>query len=99
MVADIVTVVLVTLGLVFFSVGTVGLLRFPDLRSRVHALTKADNVGLGLIVLGLIVQASSMAVAGKLVLVWLLALIAASTSAVLLASGDGDSDASDGTNG
>ena len=33
--------------------GTVGLLRFPDPLSRLHALTKADNLGLGLIVLAI----------------------------------------------
>ncbi|MCZ8150391.1 MAG: monovalent cation/H(+) antiporter subunit G, partial [Roseomonas sp.] len=38
-------------GAFFFIAGTVGLVRFPDMLSRVHALTKADNLGLGLIVL------------------------------------------------
>jgi len=33
----------------FFLAGTVGLLRFPDVHSRLHALTKADNLGLGLL--------------------------------------------------
>ena len=37
----------------FFLAGTVGLLRFPDTITRLHALTKADNLGLGLIILGL----------------------------------------------
>ena len=41
-------------GTFFFVAGTVGLLRFPDSLSRLHALTKADNLGLGLVVLGLI---------------------------------------------
>ena len=39
-------------GAFFFIAGTLGLLRFGDTLSRVHALTKADNLGLGLIVLG-----------------------------------------------
>ena len=41
-------------GAFFFLAGTVGLLRFPDSLTRLHALTKADNLGLGLIVLGLL---------------------------------------------
>jgi multicomponent Na+:H+ antiporter subunit G len=41
-------------GVVFFIAGTVALLRFPDPLSRLHALTKADSLGLGLIVLGLL---------------------------------------------
>lgn len=30
----------------FFTAGTIGIVRFPDLRGRLHALTKADNLGL-----------------------------------------------------
>ncbi|MGB9018202.1 MAG: monovalent cation/H(+) antiporter subunit G [Pseudolabrys sp.] len=33
---------------------TIGLLRFPDTLTRLHALTKVDNLGLGLIVFGLL---------------------------------------------
>jgi multicomponent Na+:H+ antiporter subunit G len=40
------------LGVFFFIAGTAGILRFPDAYSRLHALTKADNLGLGLIALG-----------------------------------------------
>ena len=40
--------------------GTVGLLRFPDALTRLHALTKADNLGLGLIVLGLLPRADGL---------------------------------------
>lgn len=55
---DIFTLATVTLGAVFFLAGTLGLLRFPDTLTRLHALTKADNLGLGLVVLGLLPQAS-----------------------------------------
>jgi len=72
-------------GAVFFLAGTVGLLRFPDTLSRLHALTKADNLGLGFIVLGLAIEGGSWAVAGKLVFIWLLALLAGSSSCYLIA--------------
>lgn len=71
----------------FFLAGTVGLLRFPDLFTRLHALTKADNLGLGLAVVGLAIRSGSAAVAVKLVLIWLLALVASSTSCHLIARG------------
>lgn len=67
---------LLVVGSVFFLAGTVGLLRFPDVYTRLHALTKADNVGLGLIVAGLAIQAASWAVVVKLLLIWLLVLLA-----------------------
>lgn len=72
-------------GIVFFLAGTAGIIRFPDPHSRLHALTKADNVGLGLIILGLAVQAPDWQAVGKLVLVWALTLIAAATTAQLVA--------------
>ena len=50
---DLFTVLAVSAGAFFFIAGTVGLLRFPDTLTRLHALTKADNLGLGLVVLGL----------------------------------------------
>lgn len=87
MIADIVSIVLLLAGCAFFAAGTLGLLRFPDSNSRLHALTKADNLGLGLVVAGLIVHAAAPAVALKLLLIWALALLAAATSGHLLASG------------
>lgn len=83
--ADLLTVTLVPLGAVFFLAGTVGLLRFPDPMSRLHALTKADNLGLGLIVLGLLPQTDGLAGALRLIAVWLLVLLGSATSAQLMA--------------
>jgi len=71
-------------GLFFFLAGTAGLLRFPDVYTRLHALTKADNLGLGLVVAGLLVEAESAAVAVRLLLTWGLALVASATSAHLV---------------
>lgn len=76
---------LIGLGAAFFFAGTLCLLRFPDTFCRLHALTKADNVGLGLIVLGLAWQAGSLAVALKLLFIWLLALMASTVSCHLMA--------------
>jgi len=72
-------------GVGFFLVGTLGILRFPDVYTRIHALTKADNLGLGLIVFGLLLGADSVPVALKLLLVWGLALIASATAGYLVA--------------
>ncbi|HFD86358.1 MAG TPA: monovalent cation/H(+) antiporter subunit G [Gammaproteobacteria bacterium] len=84
--SDILSAVLLIAGGVFFLAGTLGLLRFPDVYTRLHALTKADNVGLGLVVAGLILQAESLAAAGKLVLIWLLVLLAGASVAYLVAA-------------
>ena len=83
--ADIFTIVLVLAGIVFFVAGTAGLLRFPDAASRLHALTKADGLGLGLVVLGLLPQTPGLLGALKLLLVWGLVLLAGATVGQMLA--------------
>ncbi len=82
---DALTMILTGAGLVFFLAGTAGLIRFPDAWSRLHALTKADNLGLGCIVLGVALQAESWAQVARLGLVWALVLVSAGTVAQLVA--------------
>jgi len=82
---DILTIVAVSAGAFFFLAGTVGLLRFPDTLTRLHALTKADNIGLGLVVLGLLPRAGSARVGLKLICIWLLVLLAGATVSQLIA--------------
>ncbi len=78
------TIIMVSLGALFFFAGTVGLLRFPDTLSRLHALTKADNLGLGLIILGLLPQIDWPFGALKLGLVWVLILVAGSAASQIV---------------
>lgn len=76
---------LIVIGVSFLLLGTLGLLRFPDVYTRLHALPKADNAGLGLICLGLGIQSGSLLITLKLLLVWGLMLIASATGAGLIA--------------
>lgn len=85
MIADIFTIFMLSLGCVFFIAGTLGLLRFPDVFCRLHALTKSDNLGLGLITLGLLPQVHTVAMALKILLVWGLLLLTSATSCHLIA--------------
>lgn len=77
--------ILLLVGCVFFAIGTLGLFRFSDTLTRIHALTKVDNLGLGFIVLALLFSVPSLAVGMKIVLIWLVALAASATSAHLIA--------------
>lgn len=74
------SLILTLIGAFFFVAGTVGLLRFPDVYTRLHALTKADNLGLGFMVLGLALQAWSWWVVVKLLLIWVLVLTASTVA-------------------
>jgi len=48
--------VLIELGLAFLVIGTIGILRFRDVYSRLQASGVSDNAGLGLILIGLIAR-------------------------------------------
>jgi multicomponent Na+:H+ antiporter subunit G len=53
MIIEILVTVFLSLGTLFFLLGTIGLLRFPEVYTRLHAVTKADTLGVGLILVGL----------------------------------------------
>ena len=82
---DLFTVTAVACGAFFFLAGTAGLLRFPDTFTRLHALTKADNLGLGLVILGLLPRVDSVLTGCKLVCVWLLVLLSGAVASQLIA--------------
>ncbi len=92
-VLDILSAVMLAGSLFFFSAGTIGLLRLPDPLSRLHALTKADNLGLGFAILAAVFQAPSWPTAFKLLLIWLLVLAAGTNVAFLVAGVAGRRDA------
>ena len=81
---DVAVILSAAAGLLFFTAGTVGLLRFPDLRSRLHAVTKADTLGLGFVMLAL--ASDSLWAAAAFLLVWVLGMGAAAVGATLLGS-------------
>jgi multicomponent Na+:H+ antiporter subunit G len=83
--SDAFTILAVSAGAFFFLAGTVGLLRFPDTLSRLHALTKADNLGLGLVVLGLLPRVEGLLGALKLIAIWLLVLLSSAIVSQLIA--------------
>ena len=82
---NILSAILILAGVFFYLAGSIGLLRLPDLYSRLHALTKADNLGLGLLIAGLALHSQDLLMMLKLLLIWLAVLAASATSAHLIA--------------
>ena len=82
---NILSSILILTGVFFYLAGSIGLLRLPDIYSRLHALTKADNLGLGLLVAGLALHSQDLLMLLKLLLIWLAVLAASATSAHLIA--------------
>ncbi len=81
---DLFSLVAIGLGAFFFFAGAVGLLRFPDSLTRLHALTKADNLGLGLVVLGLLPRVESLLDALRLIAIWALIQVSGASTAQLI---------------
>lgn len=77
--------VLIVVGVAFVLGGTVGLVRLPDLFSRAHAASKCDSVGAGSILFALALQGGLAFGDLKIVLIVMLALVSAPTTAHALA--------------
>ncbi|WP_409331612.1 monovalent cation/H(+) antiporter subunit G [Trujillonella humicola] len=90
---DAAALVLLLAGAVCVLAASVGLLRFPDVAARLHALSTAENLGLGLLLAGLALRADSAASAAKLGLVWVVVLATSPTSAQLVAGAATDATA------
>ena len=83
-------------GLGFFAAGSIGLLRFPDTLSRLHAISKADyTLGLGLVVAGLSLRAGGVLEVAQMLLIWLLVLASGATACQLLARQSDEEDGDD----
>lgn len=82
---ELISLLVIAAGVFFFMAGTIGLLRFPDAFSRLHAITKADTLGLGLVIFGLILQADSLRSGILMLSIWLLMMASAATACQLLA--------------
>ena len=72
-------------GAFFFVAGALGLARFPDIHCRLHAVTKADTLGLGFLVLGLSLKAGSWVTVMLMLVIWLLVAASSAVSCHLLA--------------
>jgi multicomponent Na+:H+ antiporter subunit G len=69
LVLDLASWVLLMVGAFFALTGAIGVLRLPDVFTRLHAAGMTDTAGAGLILAGLMVQAGVSLVTVKLVFV------------------------------
>lgn len=72
-------------GLFFFMTSTIGLLRLPDVYSRIHATSKSDTLGAGLSLLGLAVYSGFESETIKIFITLLLLWIANPTASHAIA--------------
>jgi multicomponent Na+:H+ antiporter subunit G len=72
--------VVLAVGLFFVIVGAVGVVRFPDFYTRMHAAGVTDTLGAELMLVGLMLQADSIQIVAKLVVLGLFLFITSPTS-------------------
>ncbi|GAC70051.1 monovalent cation/H(+) antiporter subunit G [Gordonia soli] len=77
MIVDIISATLLLLGSLMAFTASIGLLRFPDTLSRMHAATKPQTFGLLLVLIGAMIRLGDNVDVGMLVLSCLFALITA----------------------
>ena len=82
---DIVSWFFLITGSFFCLSGGVGLLRFPDFFTRIHAASLTDTLGAGLILIGLMFQAGVGITLAKLVMILILSLLAGTTASHAMA--------------
>jgi len=73
-------------GAVLVVIGTVGVLRFPDFYTRLHAASITDTAGATLALVGMALLAPSIFVVIKLAAVWLFLFLTGPTSSHALAN-------------
>ncbi|GAB6085275.1 monovalent cation/H(+) antiporter subunit G [Alkaliphilus crotonatoxidans] len=78
-------ILLIIGGAFFFLVGTVGLIRMPDVFCRMHATTKCDTLGAGLLLLALIISRGFSVISLKLIMVIVFIWITNPTAAHIIA--------------
>lgn len=84
-VLDIVGAIFLLLGAMLCFAAAVGLVRFPDVLTRMHAATKPQTLGLLFVIVGVALSLQSLKPLGMLVLVAILQLLTAPVSAHMVA--------------
>ena len=73
------------LGLFFFMVGTIGILRLPDVFSRAHSAAKCDTLGALLCMVALIIYNGLSSVSLKIFLIIIFVWVTSPTATHLIA--------------
>jgi multicomponent Na+:H+ antiporter subunit G len=85
MLLDTLSWVLLLGGALFLLTGAIGVLRFPDFYSRLHAVSVCDTLGAGMVLLGLMLQGGLTLVTVKLMLIFYFMVFSGPTAVHALA--------------
>jgi multicomponent Na+:H+ antiporter subunit G len=82
---DILSGIFLVVGSFFCLTGAIGLLRFPEFFTRIHAASLTDTLGASLILIGLMLQAGWGLALPKLILILIFSLLAGTTASHAMA--------------
>ncbi|MEM8617334.1 MAG: monovalent cation/H(+) antiporter subunit G [Pseudomonadota bacterium] len=74
------------IGALLAVIGTVGVLRFPDFYTRLHAASVTDTAAATLCILGMLLLAPTFTIAAKLAAIWLFLFLTGPTSSHAVAN-------------
>jgi len=86
MILNLICIILVVLGIIFFVGGAVGIVRFPDFYTRMHAAGKGDTMSAFMVLVGLAVyqlsdfNLANLLIAGKIFFITIFIMWASPTS-------------------
>ena len=83
--ADVLSLVCLVIGLLFFAVGAIGMLRLPDYMNRLHAVSKCSTLGLMGLLLATVLHVESIDMATKALLTLMFAFVATPVGTHVLA--------------
>ncbi len=76
--------IFMTFGCLFFLISAVGVLKFQDLYSRMHAATKSSSLGMGLMLVSIMIHFGSWVVVFKCLLIIFFTFLTAPIAAHIL---------------
>lgn len=84
-VLNIIIILFLLAGIFFFFVGVVGLIRMPNVFTRMHATTKCDTMGAGLVFAGLIMWQGFSFISANILLILIFVWLTNPTAAHAIA--------------
>lgn len=84
----IIAAIFMFIGLFVFLIGTLGILRFPDVFSRAHAAAKCDTLGFLLCLISLIIYAGFKPIVFKLLVILIFLWVTNPTATHLIAKAE-----------
>ncbi|WP_198673756.1 monovalent cation/H(+) antiporter subunit G [Algibacillus agarilyticus] len=85
MILETLSIIFLVLGAFFSITGAIGLFRFPDFFTRVHAASITDSIATLLIIIGLILRTDFGLIAVKLLFILIFLLLTSPTASHALA--------------